>query len=507
MPDQPDDAPKRQQRGVLPPFFVPRKGRADGPPTPPSGSWRRLSRLFTPPEGARQHGAAATPAKPFTPPSTPAARPIETAGAPVDTDSLPTRETRTRPSTPVAPPAVTPVASSVVAPVATPSATPVATPVAPSFPFDFTEPAEPHSFDDIAWPTSGDSAGAVDAEPSPEVELAAFAGEGDGELVVESLEQEQISLAMPDFATAGTEAGIQPLEGDVFPDSLSPQARAEVDQGMLAETKLELELERPLLPEDGSWGGGAASSPDARSDLAVPPEGIAASFDEPLTTSAGAAPVESDPWADIELSEPAFGTSGWPPAGAGVDVPEEWNAGAGDFEPASMAGGEVTAGDSGPGGAVVAGEGEDEMTAALGWSDTADTRDAAEAPGDPDEFAVRGEDTFSSVAHELRDSSSAWGSAGDADAIGGYDSRDRVGASEGDVRASSDSPRGDSAPDGEAATVEVPGVSAAIADALARVAERIRAGEVELSKEAAGASDESALAAALAALLRGPRRD
>src|SRR5690606_36757653 len=46
---------------------------------------------------------------------------------------------------------------------------------------------------------------------------------------------------------------------------------------------------------------------------------------------------------------------------------------------------------------------------------------------------------------------------------------------------------------------------AAIADALARVAARIRAGEIDLPPEAVGASDESALAAALAALLRGPR--
>jgi hypothetical protein len=38
------------------------------------------------------------------------------------------------------------------------------------------------------------------------------------------------------------------------------------------------------------------------------------------------------------------------------------------------------------------------------------------------------------------------------------------------------------------------------------VAARIRAGEVDLPAEAAGASDESALAVALAALLRGSRR-
>ena len=68
MPDQPDDARKRQQRGVFPPFFAPRNGRGETSPTPPSGSWRRVSRLFTPPEVARQRRTPSAPQTPYTPP-------------------------------------------------------------------------------------------------------------------------------------------------------------------------------------------------------------------------------------------------------------------------------------------------------------------------------------------------------------------------------------------------------------------------------------------------------
>jgi hypothetical protein len=133
---------------------------------------------------------------------------------------------------------------------------------------------------------------------------------------------------------------------------------------------------------------------------------------------------------------------------------------------------------------------------------------------------VAGDDALSDVAHELRDSSLAWRPEASA-AADDYDditarARFYGGGESGLARSEIDEVEevGHDAPehhasahfadDAELAAEENAG--AAIADALARVAARIRAGEVELPSESAGVSDESALAAALAALLRGPRR-
>ncbi|HEU4585157.1 MAG TPA: hypothetical protein VFR95_05370 [Gemmatimonadaceae bacterium] len=247
--------------------------------------------------------------------------------------------------------------------------------------------------------------------------------------------------------------------------------------------------------------------------------GASAQDVEPIVAgnSFGEQSVELDPWAGAELPEPAFGSIGWPSTDA--DLPVSAPAG----EPAVD---EV-----------------DEMSAALAWSDDAevagagDDRDRVSHDG---ASGVDDDDALSAMVGELRDSSSAWKSASDsivderadvaarahfyaapepidpaeelaaalehdayamdlpaANASAGVDVE--VGAeADAELRAEATTDAADAGDDEHA--------GAAIADALARVAARIRAGEVELPSEAAGASDESALAAALAALLRGPRR-
>lgn len=408
MPDQPDDARKRQQRGVFPPFFAPRNGRGESPPAPASGSWRRISRLFTPPEVARQHRTPSGPQAPFTQPTQP------TAEAP--------------------------------------------------------EPLEE------MMPPSGA------APAAPEVAAP--------EMVAPE-------MAAPEMAALPALPNEPPVESAA------------------------LELER--------------FATDAMAD--VPEEG---SFETPAGPPAGPA-AEVDPWAGSELPEPAFGSIGWPSNEIAVPAADRSVEGSTD--------------------------GVDEMSAALAWSDGdaesgggagREATPAAQASG-PE---APGEDALSAMAHELRDSSSTWvpgGSAGGSSASdesadvsararfygGGERSASAVepdtageldtGAldtatldtAERDMTeldaATLNTAELDTATQGDPFDAELgfadavtdtagaavgesaddPG--AAIADALARIAVRIRAGEVELPSGVVGASDESALAAALAALLKGPR--
>jgi hypothetical protein len=200
---------------------------------------------------------------------------------------------------------------------------------------------------------------------------------------------------------------------------------------------------------------------------------------------------EVDPWAGAELPEPAFGSIGWPTV---ESAPET----------------------------AATGADADEMGAALGWSDA----DAAASAGIDGESSpgtgatdVASDDALTEVAHELHASSSPWrpdqGRASEYDQLSArarFDGGGESGISRGELDEVGEV--GHAAAEREAvieaehatdvAASDAPG--AAIADALARVAARIRAGEVDLPSESAGVSDESALAAALAALLRGPRR-
>ena len=541
MPDHPDDAPKKPQRGVLPPFFAPRSGRGEAPPTPANGSWRRVSRLFTPPDVARQRGSSGGPLRPFTPPSTPAAEPPAASELPPQ---------------PGGPGMPTDHASLLATPAAAaPEATLAASPLAAGLPFDIARAAEALTLDDIAWPAPDPSEVAegdrfVGGEPGGADAL------GDADLVVESLEPTPISLAIPDPATAGADAGaasevweIEHSALDAFDERADVAHAASTQAFGAGEEDLPpaaydggLDAARPeavdatvteygaLSRRDDSWGAGqspfiddswdgsdaapaveeyaskyaslsepaapatlessasAHDMPALEDDLPVPPDEIEVvpaelSLPDGVTDTAAAAEVveseaapaagvtseaPTDPWTDVDLPESTFGGSGWPQAyGADAGLPD-WptvETAADVYSPISE---EPSLESPDPLGATAEGEttveseSVDEMSAALAWNESeAEDTPAAAAFGTGERTATAGEDTLSSVAHELRGISSSWAPAA---------------------------------------------TSAEIADALARVAERIRAGEVELSAETAGASDESALAAALAALLRGPRQ-
>jgi hypothetical protein len=248
--------------------------------------------------------------------------------------------------------------------------------------------------------------------------------------------------------------------------------------------------------EDARGEEDVAAIDACRADLEVP-DAMASTF---AAETSGIATTDSDPWAGTELPEPAFGSIGWPAAEAGM----------------------LTA----PAGPIDASV--DEMSDALGWSD-ADPGTLSHAGTDATEAAVEDaigmrDDALADVAHELRHSVSGWSSASDVvvdeDAEGAARARfyssaaptshpaessalaaPELGAVTESAASETESDAGDAAGDDAGDDA-----GAAIADALARVAARIRSGEVELASGAVGASDESALAAALAALLRGPRR-
>jgi hypothetical protein len=538
MPDQPDDAPKRHQRGVFPPFFAPRNGgRPDGSPTPLSGSWRRVSRLFTPPEGTRQRRTPAVQQTPYTPPLTPVEPevPVESLAPEVEVEEQST--------------AATNEALDVMAQ----SGDPTDTPVAAADSIELERAVSDEMVIALGGEVQGDDI--LDVREELRIPFAASpeTGEGDASLdavgglslapdmddfMVESLEPKPISLD-PSDATgmdvtvesvdgvvprSAAEAAAEPFDSDVTYDEMFAAASHEagesvqpaptheelesverylVDEPALAndhveiaapdrESIVEYQREEPLA-EEGGW---AAAAQDAEAITARDPLGDEA--------------VEMDPWVGTELPEPAFGSIGWPPV------------------------------DAAPPASDPAADGVDEMSAALAWSDAEDgaSTGAHRDRASHDEATEAGDDVLSAMVGELRDSSSAWKSDSDsivderADVAARahfyaapepIDPADELAAAlEQDAYAMNlpEAERGASIEaDAEAraehaaeATMHAADAEAdehagaAIADALARVAARIRSGEVELPSEAAGTSDESALAAALAALLRGPRR-
>ena len=482
MPDQPDDAPKRPQRGVFPPFFAPRSGRGGSTPVPSSGAWRRVSRLFTPPDVTRQRVTPATPSEPVTPPSTPITH--------VPEASIQSSALEAPPGVPLEVPPEVPPERQWQAPWETPSeasATVVETTDRSDTPNAYEMPSEAGalaayetpveaSFDDVAWPALDDSAEAVSERGR--FDPMAFDEVAD-ELTVEALAPEPIALNMSDLATMGEDAGIEVDAGIDMTSGVTIDAGLDVGASM--------DVEAPINV-GAVIDGDAAIHGDARLDVGD----VSAGMDVAETGELDYAPelplAESDPWAEADLPEPAFGSLGWPSA-------------------------EVAAVRSEAAAPTV-----DEMTAALGWSEADAGGDSTEATAASDggDFARDsvGEDALSEVAHELRHSSSAWLSEGEAlldeEAEGAARARFYGGAEANaehipaplQSHAEASTHAG-----GEAAAGEpIEGAGAAIADALARVASRIRSGEVELPSEAMGASDESALAAALAALLRGPRR-
>ena len=611
MPDQPDDARKRPQRGVFPPFFAPRtNGRGESTPTPPSGSWRRVSRLFTPPEVARQRRTPAAQQAPYTPPPALEAAEevlrasLEASEASVQPeseafDAIAQPEAETRPEV---------EASDAISQAEADASWTMVPPGAPA-----EEELVSASLPDLPMEAPVDSALPLESEQAAADALGtydpmAFDDRADS-FVVESLETEPISLAPSD---------VERMEVDVAMDSSAYSAFDAAAADSSLDTPVEASLEAPVdasvdasvdAPLDARWGdafdssldgafdspgdveptdvvgqrdsdfapgaadevvesienylaGDAALADDAvgfesalvsdgatliegevpddmlgdeavadRDDRAlVHDEALSVDYSAVVaddTVAAGSAlddrAEEIDPWAGAELPEPAFGSIGWPSSELAA-LPAE--------QPVA---------------------GVDEMSAALAWSDAESSTGEHESPSPEANGAdVSSDDALSGMAHELRDSSSAW--VTDTDVVDDADVSARArfygggerstalpaepetGADDaetgvdpdiavdpdmaadpismGDPAAAPDA-GGDAAELARLAAAESRGAipsatgddaGAAIADALARVAARIRAGEVNLPTEAVGASDESALAAALAALLRGPRR-
>jgi len=538
MPDQPDDARKRQQRGVFPPFFAPRNGRGETSPTPPSGSWRRVSRLFTPPEVARQRRTPSAPQTPYTPPvpatadtaaeTTPYTPPVPATAEPT---AAPEAFVQPAPEVPeaeaqpeigasetITPPEAQ--APEAILPAPLPER-PEQPPIDSAFPLELEQAVSDTLAEEGEAPAGSHVAA---AEPLARFDSMAFDEDADS-FLVESLEPEPISLAPSDVDRMEVS-----IESDAV-DSLENAAHTGVsdssDYAFAPGTAYDgIDSVESYLAEEYT---GAADAPGfegaALSDDTVAADDVVANggfggglledgvVDEPLVAAEmvsgmasedAAVPADStadyalaeqpadadDPWVGAELPEPAFGSIGWP-----------------SNEITALAAGKPV-------------EDVDEMSAALAWNE-------AEADGVTGEHAqpeveangsdVAAEDALSAMTHELRDSSSVWGAAaGVADENADVSARARFYG--GGERSTSPSDP-DAAAEGsgysaELAAVEAAGTAArtagddpgaAIADALARVAARIRAGEVDLPAEVVGASDESALAAALAALLRGPR--
>lgn len=600
MPDQPDDARKRQQRGVFPPFFAPRKnGRGDSTPTPPSGSWRRVSRLFTPPEVARQRRTPAAPQAPYTPPSVPEspAEPVAEAPEEVLQPSFEASEALVQPEVEASDAPVQPgvearseveavEASDVLAQAEADADAPwmMGSPGAPAEQGIFSS-----ALPDLSMEAPVDSALPLELEQAAADALGAFDpmafDDGADNFVVESLGTEPISLAPSDVARMDVDVALDssvysavddeaveaPLDlpmdaalhaavdssGDVESTEVAGASGYNFAPGAAYDVVESIENyladDATLLDDtaavfvDAADGAASAAVSDGATPVegAIPgdmlPEGAIAAHDDraqlhdeapfvddnPVADGAVATgsalddqAEEVDPWAGAELPEPAFGSLGWPSSEAAALAAER---------PV---------------------EGVDEMSAALAWSDSESTTGEHERPtAEANGAEVSNDEALSGMAHELRDSSSAWvtdadvadddadvsararfygggertpalpadpdilvdpDSAAYADSMGdpaaapeasGYTAELAAAEEAGGVNGAAGEKEGEEASD-EAGDDS----GAAIADALARVAARIRAGEVDLPSEVVGASDESALAAALAALLRGPRR-
>jgi hypothetical protein len=320
--------------------------------------------------------------------------------------------------------------------------------------------------------------------------------EGAEGFVVQSLEPEPIS-----FESFGAPAADEVVEavGDPFGVQLADAADVDFAAGAAHEVIESVDnylVDEPEPGNDEPWTGSVAPPAELVAPEAASVSDAAAAPPGELAEQRG----ELDPWEGAELPEPAFGSIGWPSndlADPSAEAPVE---------------------------AV------DEMSAALAWSEM-DTTDAADDQASytaaANDAEVSGDEALSGMASELRDSSSAWAVDGRGSTIddeadvnararffgGGDASGLPPSAPAGPYDQSGYEAGLESVESAESALLEEEDhdgeqgdQGAAIADALGRVAARIRAGEVDLPSEVVGASDESALAAALAALLRGPRR-
>lgn len=509
MPDQPDETQKQQRRSAaLPPFFAPRTTRPttpaqSGTATPPP---RRASQLFTPPGVQKQ--------RPATPPATPLATPLAPRRAtPFSAPLIPAPATEIAaapPETPAAPPAFESMPSApeaaafeLDAPASEPSATFDAPPDLPNAePTRDPAPQQPPApqggdafvieqfeqapialratgdhgavqgdgtlsfqvFDDAsrllergAPPASADAAGSIEIERT---EVTFEPASGDSRLEVESF-----------WATEAMQAHETPRDGDAAgPLGMAPAAGG-LDE---AETAAPPSMDRDTQPMLDAIEQSHEAMPVPSWLEDVPSEPVHSASDaeptpEPAPLAASAPEAEPEPvvqsvFAPAPMPEPAP-----PPEPAMADDAEEALADAfsapapnetvprwatprasravtDDDRPTQPNDGWNFAPPSPP---------PDELAAALAWPDSG-LRAPTPARGVP----ATGE---ADRSHELAASAEGWPLS-----VGGR-----------------------------------PGVPDAVATALERIAQRVRAGDVPLPADVALAkSDESALALTLAALLR-----
>lgn len=449
MPDQPDETQKQQRRSsALPPFFAPRT--APGRPTTPSqpgtaAPQRRSSQLFTPP-GVQK-------LRPVTLPAIPLATPI-----------------------------------------ATPIATPVFEPAAPPpVPFEMDPPASAPTATFDAPPDLPNEEPARD--PAPEAPAAPPSGDA---FVIEQFEQAPISLrATGDHAAVQDEST---LSFQVYDDASRLVERGErpappTDSDSIEIERTEVTFEPPTgesrLEVESFWAAETIQPRDTPRDAAAAPLGVEPAAAGPREQAAPEPPsvdrttqpildaVEQAPdampvpsWLEPAPSEPA------PVAEAAPEVAPEPAAPDDADEALAEAFSEPAPNETVPRWATPrasrAVSDDDRPTQPNdGWNF------APPAPP-PDELAV----ALAWPDSGLRAPTPAQGVA----AQGGGDTSHELAAS---------------AEGWPLSVAGRPGVPDAVAAALERIAQRVRAGEVPLPADVALAkSDESALALALAALLR-----
>ena len=458
MPDQPDETPKQQRRsGVAPPFFAPRSPR----PTTPSQSTtatppRRASQLFTPPGVPKQPPPATRLTPPAMPRVTPFASPVVPPPRPIDESleppPLPTLDASGRPVIDAA-----------------------------------TElPDTPPPLPEIAGAAEGGETPAPHAEAEPAPGTGDVAPLGDG-FVIEQYESPPISLRATgeqgivsddpsvsfqvfDDASRLLERGARPVPPDAGGLEIE---RTEVTFEAPASTPPPLEIESfwAAAPTPSTAPSPAAATPPLGSEAVQqsPGDDRAAVEPPPLPSSEPAAaapaptvgfePVPVPSWLDDAPAEPVAAR----PDDADQALSEAF------AEPAPnesvprwatpravRAVQEGAPAPTDPWGMPAVPAPPDELAAALAWPDSG-LRARTPAMGNT---AQGGR---ADTSHELAASAEGW----------------------------------------PLSVAGRPGVPDAVATALERIAQRVRAGEVPLPADLALArSDESALALTLAALLR-----
>lgn len=480
MPDQPDETQKQRRSAVMPPFFAPRSPR----PTTPSQSAtatppRRPSQLFTPPGVPKQPRSA-----PF--------------------------------KTPLATPRVTPFAAPVVA--GPPAVEPVPEPAPPAPTPDATEPPP--------IPVRPDATAAHVPNEGPAVEAGGAVPSGDG-FVIEQYESPPISLEAT--GEQGVVSDDPSIAFQVYDDAarlLERGARpVPPEAGGLEIERTEVTFEAPAPPlapleVESFWAAApmpaaapppaAASAPLGNEPVHAAPvdEGRAADEPPPLpepepveaapAPPVGFAPMPVPSWLDEPPAEPAMSAelpsreAAAPEAAADIPplperpaaarpMPGPAPASAPDDADADEALAEAFA-EPAPNESVPRWATPRAVRAVeQGAPSPADAWGIAPVPAPPDELAA----ALAWPDSGLRARTPAMGLA----AQGRGDTSHELAAS------------------AEGWPLSVggrPGVPDAVATALERIAQRVRAGEVPLPADVALAkSDESALALTLAALLRG----